>query len=95
VQRASSDCALRATSISVNPGNAGRYVERQCSTSRVLEVDLDGATHAATNTNAKLANDIMCNPTNGDVGVTLNSGADLDMNGKTITCAGGQTCVAG
>jgi len=50
--------------------------------------------NATTNTNAKLQNDITCNPANGDLGVTLNSGADLDLNGKTITCLAGQNCSA-
>ncbi len=51
-------------------------------------------THASPNTNAKLANDITCDPSLGHVGITLNSGADLDMNGKTLNCASGQTCSA-
>ena len=49
---------------------------------------------ASPNTNAKLMNDIVCDPSAGQIGITLNAGADLDMNGKTISCATGQLCAA-
>lgn len=51
-------------------------------------------TNASPNTNAELTQNIVCDPSSGHVGVTLNSGADLSLNGYTISCASGQLCSA-